>query len=709
MEYQGLKRQLDKLQEENMRMKVALRQLRTENQHLLTRSRRNTVSHLKCCFDDLGSGQHCSVSVEQEPSTLQQQPEAFRIQLLGKDSKMAAVCPLEKERKMAAVCQVEKDSKMAAVCQVEKERKMAAVCQLEKEKKMAAVCQLEKERKMAALWPDSPHAGLQKLKGALTEHQAPPFLRTTVQSAGDAASLDTKQNLAPLKKHMGVDRAHPLEPITVKKIHNNGVKEAEQCQPRPLLSSQPMAAPEADTVSSERGRAIKANEYMAWSIDSMGDNIMNFCKDLLLRAKAKEANRKVTEMSEIIYYEGPERLQVLRSTDARTNSESRTPESHATVSNPERTLDSSIKRRSRLPYLKRLHTHMDTSGTPWYPHQNTQDPKLLPDEQNSQPCSRRKTQGVMETGRNGQKRTKLRLKRVKKSTKSHTAHNSVHKTPPTCEPKDDPPCPRRLLPLMRTCIPQTESPGEPSQGPPGPSCRDQEQHRPLSKPQLALDHTFQLLGSDRWEQKIEGLTRIRRLAQWHSDVLVARLHDVCMAVILEAGSPHTLSLNISHFCIHSSVENLRSLVSRAAVATLGELYLHLQRTMDTELDWTTKVLLQKAGESNSFIRQDVGVALGHMLRCCTPSRSMKALLNGGLRHRNVAVRECAAHQLEALVESMGTARLLCCKKDIMNSFLSAVRRMPQDSSQEVRCCGQQIMGILKAHQDFQKKMKKFFP
>ncbi|KAJ8366123.1 hypothetical protein SKAU_G00149540 [Synaphobranchus kaupii] len=55
-----------------------------------------------------------------------------------------------------------------------------------------------------------------------------------------------------------------------------------------------------------------------------------------------------------------------------------------------------------------------------------------------------------------------------------------------------------------------------------------------------------------------------------------------------------------------------------------------------------------------------------------------------VRHRNVAVRECAACHLEALVDSMGTARLLCCKKDIMSNFLSAVSRLPQDSSQEVR-------------------------
>ncbi|KAJ8366121.1 hypothetical protein SKAU_G00149520 [Synaphobranchus kaupii] len=603
-------------------MKVALRQLRTENKHLQTRVRGNTVSHFQ------GSEQQYSMikqqSAEQALSPLQQMPDAFRI-------------PLQ-----------------------------------------------EKERKNAATRTADGSDWLQKLRSTLAEHQASFLSRAPLHSAGDGAKLHTNQTLAPPKKRLGVDRAHPLEPITVRKIQNNTGKEAELCQPRPpLLSSQPMACPEADRLGSRRG------QYVAWSIDSMGDNIRNFCKDLLLKAKAREAKHKVTEMSEILYYEGPERLQLHSHTDDNTNSESRAPKSHTTESIPESTQGTCIKRRSRLPYLKRVWTRVNPINSPQdHTHQDTPAPKLLtPDEQNRKPRRHRRRQGVRETGSNHQqsyeqKHTKSHLKRAQKS-----AQNPVSETPSTCEPKDDPPCPRRLLPLVKTCIPQGQSTDKPPQAP-GHCGRYQEQQRPLSKPQLALDHTFQLLGSDNWEKKMEGLARIRRLAQWHSDVLVARLHDVCWAIAQE-------------------VQNLRSQVARAAVVTLGDLYLHLQRTMDAELDWTAKSLLQKAGESNKFIRQDVDVALGHMLRSCTPASSMKALLNGGLRHHNVAVRECAACHLEALVDSMGTARLLCCKKDIMNNFLSAVSRLPQDSSQEVRRCGQHIMGILTAHRDFHKKMKLF--
>lgn len=53
--------------------------------------------------------------------------------------------------------------------------------------------------------------------------------------------------------------------------------------------------------------------------------------------------------------------------------------------------------------------------------------------------------------------------------------------------------------------------------------------------------------------------------------------------------------------------------------------------MDQELEGTVKALLHKAGECNAFIRQDVDAALVCMVQHCTPTRSIAALLTGGLR------------------------------------------------------------------------------
>ncbi|KAK2826223.1 hypothetical protein Q5P01_020437 [Channa striata] len=92
---------------------------------------------------------------------------------------------------------------------------------------------------------------------------------------------------------------------------------------------------------------------------------------------------------------------------------------------------------------------------------------------------------------------------------------------------------------------------------------------PFSKPDLALTQSFNLLDSDDWEKKIEGMTFMRSLAHYHSDTLQGRLHDVCLCLIQE-------------------VKNLRSGVSRVAVCTLGDLYTYMQKAMDQELEGTVK-------------------------------------------------------------------------------------------------------------------------
>lgn len=53
--------------------------------------------------------------------------------------------------------------------------------------------------------------------------------------------------------------------------------------------------------------------------------------------------------------------------------------------------------------------------------------------------------------------------------------------------------------------------------------------------------------------------------------------------------------------------------------------------MDQELDNTVKVLLQKSGESNTFIREDVDKALRAMITNVTPAHAVVSLINGGQR------------------------------------------------------------------------------
>lgn len=211
---------------------------------------------------------------------------------------------------------------------------------------------------------------------------------------------------------------------------------------------------------------------------------------------------------------------------------------------------------------------------------------------------------------------------------------------------------------------------------------------PFSKPNLALTQSFHLLSSDDWEKKIKGLTFLRSLAHYHLDTLQSRLHDVCLVLIQE-------------------VKNLRSGVSRAAVCTLGDLFSHLQKAMDQELEGTVKALLHKAGETNAFIRQDVDTALDCMVQQCTPSRSINALLTGGLSHLNAVVRKCTAQHLANLVDKVGAARLLSGGKELTDRILPAVAKLSQDSSQEARYFGRRMLLSLSAHPDFDQILEKY--
>lgn len=213
---------------------------------------------------------------------------------------------------------------------------------------------------------------------------------------------------------------------------------------------------------------------------------------------------------------------------------------------------------------------------------------------------------------------------------------------------------------------------------------------PFSKPELALTQSFHLLSSDDWEKKIEGITFLRSLANYHSDTLQSRLHDVCLSLTQE-------------------VKNLRSGVSRAAVCTLGDLFSHMQKAMDQELEGTVKALLHKAGESNAFIRQDVDTALDCMVQHCTPTRSIGALLTGGLGHLNAVVRKCTAQHLANLVDKVGAARLLSGGKELTDRIVPAIAKLSQDSSQEARYFGRRMLLSLSSHPEFDKVLEKYVP
>uniref|UniRef100_A0A452SL95 TOG array regulator of axonemal microtubules protein 1 n=1 Tax=Ursus americanus TaxID=9643 RepID=A0A452SL95_URSAM len=223
-----------------------------------------------------------------------------------------------------------------------------------------------------------------------------------------------------------------------------------------------------------------------------------------------------------------------------------------------------------------------------------------------------------------------------------------------------------------------------------PEIMDASELRPFSKPEIALTEALRLLADEDWEKKIEGLNFIRCLAAFHSEILNTKLHETNFAVVQE-------------------VKNLRSGVSRAAVVCLSDLFTYLKKSMDQELDTTVKVLLHKAGESNTFIREDVDKALRAMVSNVTPARAIVSLINGGQSHLHIAVRRCTAQHLSDVVEFMEPERILSGTKDMADRILPAAAKFAQDSSQETRYYGRKMLFLMMCHPNFDKMLEKYVP
>ncbi|XP_059135495.1 TOG array regulator of axonemal microtubules protein 1 isoform X2 [Peromyscus eremicus] len=223
-----------------------------------------------------------------------------------------------------------------------------------------------------------------------------------------------------------------------------------------------------------------------------------------------------------------------------------------------------------------------------------------------------------------------------------------------------------------------------------PEIMDSLELRPFSKPEIALTEALRLLADEDWEKKMEGLNFIRCLAAFHSDLLNTRLHETNFAVVQE-------------------VKNLRSGVSRAAVVCLSDLFTYLKKSMDQELDTAVRALLHKAGESNTFIREDVDKALRAMVNNVTPARAVISLINGGQSHLHIAVRRCTAQHLADVVEFMEPERILSGTKDMAERLLPAAAKFAQDSSQETRYYGRKMLFLMMGHPNFEKMLEKYIP
>uniref|UniRef100_A0A8C4VN87 TOG array regulator of axonemal microtubules 1 n=1 Tax=Gopherus evgoodei TaxID=1825980 RepID=A0A8C4VN87_9SAUR len=312
-------------------------------------------------------------------------------------------------------------------------------------------------------------------------------------------------------------------------------------------------------------------------------------------------------------------------------------------------------------------------------------------QQNSAPFLDTEREKDMKVAMSKSARDKMRQKKREEKEQSHKEHLEVNDV----EKKEQNPWERLKHSELEKMATENETSGLRGQHKDrtpsvthSPEIMDPSELRPFSKPETALTEALRLLADDDWCKKIEGLNFVRCLSAYHIDVLTGKLHETSLAVVQE-------------------VKNLRSGVSRAAVVCLGDLFTNLKKSMDQELDSTVKVLLHKAGESNTFIREDVDKALKAMVNNVTPARALCSLINGGQSHLHTAVRRCTAQHLSDVVERMGPGRILSGIKDVTDRILPAVAKFAQDGSQETRYYGRKMLFSMMTHPDFDKMLEKY--
>ncbi|XP_060100443.1 TOG array regulator of axonemal microtubules protein 2 [Heteronotia binoei] len=213
---------------------------------------------------------------------------------------------------------------------------------------------------------------------------------------------------------------------------------------------------------------------------------------------------------------------------------------------------------------------------------------------------------------------------------------------------------------------------------------------PLSHPEQGLVNALKWLNSNDWQLKEKGLFIIRCLANYHSELLLCRLHDVSLAATKE-------------------VSNLRSKVSQFAIGSLTELFKTLKKHMDQEVEEIARVLLQKTGDSSEFIQKAADQSLAIMARSVTPSRALTALMANGVNHRNPLIRKCAAEHLLTVMEQIGAKKLLSGSRESVEMLVLTLIKLAQDCNQDTRFYGRKMLNILISHSKFNEYLKQCPP
>ncbi|KAG5441895.1 TOG array regulator of axonemal microtubules protein 1 [Clonorchis sinensis] len=261
----------------------------------------------------------------------------------------------------------------------------------------------------------------------------------------------------------------------------------------------------------------------------------------------------------------------------------------------------------------------------------------------------------------------------------------------------------------------------------------------MSATTSALPMALRLIQSEDWESKVSGLERVAQLAVENPNAFNSNLGAPVSGVSVSAGSSRqplnsTETLNQTVQAVIAECKNLRSQVSRQAVQTLSTLFHGLGRAMDPHVEICVRVLLGKTGEAAAaFLRDEVAVAMNEVTQAANPSRTLPALMQHGLGHKNPAVRLQTALQIAGIVENLPNPKSTSASRrsgsttristwdsstnlnasgssgvlgSLLDRLVTAMSQFLTDGNQETRYYGRRLLRCLQQHPDFERTVKK---
>lgn len=165
--------------------------------------------------------------------------------------------------------------------------------------------------------------------------------------------------------------------------------------------------------------------------------------------------------------------------------------------------------------------------------------------------------------------------------------------------------------------------------------------------------------------------------------------------------------NVSSYYSFSQLLLFFFQVCRTAVMVVGELFIHLKRNIEPELEKVMMPLILKSGDTNKFLREDCNVALDAIVENSSPAKIILIVTAEAVYHKSPVVRTTVSRLLAYTVERMGIAKALAGGKDMTEKLLPAVAKLAQDGSPDARNYSKSCLHrMIHEHPDFEKILKK---